>query len=165
MRKAGDKVSEVSAAMKSSNQSRVVEHILSLDSAALLLGHQPHHVNDSGSDVCGEQYGGPHDYPYQYRSWTLSPRCDIRPGPMVTLVTRAETRQQVDRLATALATHYPGAQVIVETPGVEYTGHDNVRTVSPGHNMLDMLTTKYVLIAQDLDYISNWTNVDRAVST
>ena len=165
MARAGDMVRQVNGAMKTSNQSSV-DHILSLDTAALLLGHQPHHVSDNGSDVCGEQYGGPHDWPYQYHSWALSPGCDIRPGTMLTVVTRAETRQQVDRLATALHTSYPGAQVIVETPGtVEYTGHhNNVRTVAAGHRILDMVSTKYVLIAQDLDFISNWTNVDRAVS-
>ena len=69
-------------------------------------------------------------------------------GSMVTLVMRAETMEQVDRVRRSVEEHYPGMQIMLET---------DIRSI------VNNINTKYVMLADDLDYVSNWTNLERAV--
>ena len=67
LRTAGDMVSDVRDSLVKRNNDQ--KQIQLLDNAALILG-TPHNDNDDDddervSDVCGEQYLGPHDYPDQ----------------------------------------------------------------------------------------------------
>ena len=43
---------------------------------------------------------------------------------------------------------------------------DKVEVVRRGDTMtdiLDLVSTEYVLLASDLDYVTNWTNIERGV--
>ena len=44
---------------------------------------------------------------------------------------------------------------------------DNVKVVRKGETMrdiLDLVSTEYILLADDLDVVTNWTNIERGVS-
>ena len=62
---------------------------------------------------------------------------------------------------------YGRVEVIVQTKsGIQLTRED-VRTVTTDMNMfgiISLVNTKYVMLGGDLDYISNWTNIERGVS-
>ena len=77
----------------------------------------------------------------------------------MTLVLRPETREQVDRVRRSVEEHYPGMQIMVETD----SDMPGVKTVKHISNIVSMINTKYVLLADDVDYVSNWTNIERAV--
>ena len=57
--------------------------------------------------------------------------------------------------------------MIVQTKsGIQLT-RENVRTVTTDMDMSSMIrlvNTKYVMLGGDLDYVSNWTNIERGVS-
>ena len=57
--------------------------------------------------------------------------------------------------------------MIVQTKsGIQLTRED-VKTVTPDMDMSSIITlvnTKYVMLGGDLDYVSNWTNIERGVS-
>ena len=161
--------------INSENVEMLDQSILYLDNAALLLGH-PHDVDgdadveDTDSDVCPEEYLGVVDWPYHYDNWRLATE-DCTPGAsvsdLVTIIMTADTMSQVDQVTRAVWTLYPSLPVIVETHGKPVVSSDNVRFVEVGRDLrdiVDMVTTKYVLWAEDLDYVSNWTNIERGVS-
>ena len=62
---------------------------------------------------------------------------------------------------------YGRVEVIVQTKsGIQLT-RENVRTVTTDMDMssiISMVNTKYVMLGGDLDYINNWTNIERGVS-
>ena len=62
---------------------------------------------------------------------------------------------------------YGRVEVIVQTKsGIQLT-RENVRTVTTDMDMSSMIrlvNTKYVMLGGDLDYVSNWTNIERGVS-
>ena len=44
---------------------------------------------------------------------------------------------------------------------------ENVKVVRKGETMrdiLDLVSTEYILLADDLDVVTNWTNIERGVS-
>ena len=57
--------------------------------------------------------------------------------------------------------------MIVQTKsGIQLT-RENVKTVTTEMDMssvLSLVNTKYVMLGGDLDYVSNWTNIERGVS-
>ena len=57
--------------------------------------------------------------------------------------------------------------MIVETGLAGLGARAGVRVVSSGQDLrslASLVTTEYVLLASDLDYVSNWTNIERGVS-
>ena len=63
---------------------------------------------------------------------------------------------------------YQGVHVIVETSSevAPRIKADKVEVVRRGDTMtdiLDLVSTEYVLLASDLDYVTNWTNIERGV--
>ena len=74
-------------------------------------------------------------------------------------------------MTTSLWSSYPGVPVIVETGLAGLGARAGVRVVSSGQDLgslaslASLVTTEYVLLASDLDYVSNWTNIERGVST
>ena len=70
-------------------------------------------------------------------------------------------------MTTSLWSSYPGVPVIVETELAGLGARAGVRVVSSGQDLgslASLVTTEYVLLASDLDYVSNWTNIERGVS-
>ena len=70
-------------------------------------------------------------------------------------------------MTTSLWSSYPGVPVIVETGLAGLGARAGVRVVSSGQDLgslASLVTTEYVLLASDLDYVSNWTNIERGVS-
>ena len=64
---------------------------------------------------------------------------------------------------------YNGRHVIVETSHevVTQVKAKNVKVVRKGETMRDILelvSTEFVLLADDLDVVTNWTNIERGVS-
>ena len=167
-RSAAETIAEVVTGLQQGNSSHGVElagHILRLDTAALLLGGGAGQVGGESGEVCPEKYTGNTDWPYQYNSWKLED-CnygqDLR--QLVSLVVRADTREQVERVSQSLWSHYPGLPLVVRTsvqvklPGLLSVGEDVSLAEVAG-----LVSTKYVVLADDLDYVSNWTNLARAV--
>ena len=133
------------------------------------------------SAVCGERYLGPVDWPHQLRAWTLED-CGRDIGSLITVVMEADTEEQVmgpgfkikmmnclqvERVTRSLWLSYPGVPVIVETGLAGLGARAGVRVVSSGQDLgslASLVTTEYVLLASDLDYVSNWTNIERGVS-
>ena len=63
---------------------------------------------------------------------------------------------------------YDGRHVLVETSDDVKTEvkTDTVKVVKKGETMRDilgMVSTEYVLLADDLDIVTNWTNIERGV--
>ena len=57
--------------------------------------------------------------------------------------------------------------MIVQTKSGNQLTRENVRTVTTDMDMSSMIrlvNTKYVMLGGDLDYVSNWTNIERGVS-
>ena len=70
-------------------------------------------------------------------------------------------------MTRSLWSSYPGVPVIVETGQAGLGARAGVRVVSSGQDpgsLASLVTTEYVLLASDLDYVSNWTNIERGVS-
>ena len=62
---------------------------------------------------------------------------------------------------------YGRVEVIVQTKSGNQLTRENVRTVTTDMDMSSMIrlvNTKYVMLGGDLDYVSNWTNIERGVS-
>ena len=64
---------------------------------------------------------------------------------------------------------YNGLHVIVETSHdvVREIKAENEKVVRKGDTMreiLDLVSTEYILLADDLDIVTNWTNIERGVS-
>jgi len=137
---------------------------LKLDSSAVLLGADPIETDVEG-DVCPEKYLGNQFWPYQYNNWGVK-ECNYAKdiARLVTLLFRSESKDHVRRVTDSLWKVYPGVKVLVETD-LEYDVN-LVQTIRRGQSYADIgrhIRTKYVLVADDLDYVSNWTNLDRGV--
>ena len=62
---------------------------------------------------------------------------------------------------------YGRVEVIVQTKSGIHLTRENVRTVTTDMEMsgvISMVRTKYVMLGGDLDYVNNWTNIERGVS-
>ena len=73
----------------------------------------------------------------------------------------------MDQVIKSVWSHYPDTPVIVETDIKLPETSNNVRSVGVGTDLRhigSMISTKYVMWADDLDYVSNWTNIQRVVS-
>ena len=73
----------------------------------------------------------------------------------------------MDRVTQSLWDSYGRVEVIVQTnSGIQLT-RENVRAVTTDldmSSMISMVNTKYVMLGGDLDFINNWTNIERGVS-
>ena len=73
----------------------------------------------------------------------------------------------MDRVTQSLWDSYGRVEVIVQTnSGIQLT-RENVRAVTTDldmSSMISMVNTKYIILGGDLDYINNWTNIERGVS-
>ena len=180
-RMAAESIAEVASGLQQKNSSQpadLASHILTLNTAAVLLGGGPAAAGGgvSGSEpgegegegeVCPEKYRGNTDWPLQYNSWQEED-CEYgqEVGQLVSLVFRGETRQQVERVSQSVWRHYPGVPVIIRAPAqleLELEGVVRVREEASLAEVGGLVRTKYVLLAEDLDYLSNWTNLARAV--
>ena len=77
---------------------------------------------------------------------------------------------QIERAARSWHESYKGLHVIVETSHevVTEVKAENVKVVRKGETMrdiLDLVSTEYILLADDLDVVTNWTNIERGVSS
>ena len=169
---AGKEIADVAAKLKKLHEQKMLDQntaavgklTLQLDGSAVLLGAEPAWSFQPG-DVCPEVYLGNQFWPYQYNNWGVE-ECAYGKSvdKLVTLVFRGESREQIERVTRSLWNNYPGVRVIVESD--LDIGMKGVHRVGKGKSMADIaaqVDTKYVLIGKDLDYVSNWTNLDRGV--
>ena len=159
----------------SSQHTDLAPHILTLNTAAILLGAAApgeggggggEGGGDSGhGEVCPERYRGNIDWPYQYNSWKVE-ECEygLEMRELVSLVFTGDTRQQVERVTQSVWRHYPGLPVIIRSPlDLQLEGVVRVREDLSLAEVGEVVRTKYVVVAEDLDYLSNWTSLARAV--
>ena len=154
----------------SSQHTALAPHILTLHTATLLLGAGAVGDDDGGGgdsghgEVCPERYRG-NIGPYHYNSWEVED-CEygLEMRELVSLVFTGDTRQQVERVTTSLWRHYPGLPVIIRSHlDLQLEGVVRVREDLSLAEVGEMVGTKYVVVAEDLDYLSNWTSLARAV--
>lgn len=133
---------------------------LRLDNSAVLLGAGAELSQQKG-DTCPEVYLGNQFYPYQYNNWGVE-ECDYgqRVEKLVTVVFQGSSNDQVERVTTSVWSEYPGVRVVVTGVGVGMKGVTSVETMA---ELVGVVDTKYVMLATDLDYVSNWTSIERGV--
>ena len=177
-RKAAEAIGGVVTGLQRDNSSHhtdLAPHILTLHTAAVLLGAGAPGDDVGGGgegdgepghgEVCPERYRGNIDWPLQYNSWELED-CqygrDLR--DLVSLVFTGDSREQVERVTSSLWRHYPGLPVITRSHlDLDLTGVVRVRADLSLAEVGEVVRTKYVMVAEDLDYLSNWTSLARAV--
>ena len=137
---------------------------LTLENAATLLGVKENKSYHKG-DTCPEVYMGNQFYPYQYNNWEVE-KCDYGKNvkELVTIILRCESREGIERVTRSLWNTYPGVKVMVENNlDIDMEGVKSIDKDKTMSDIASIVDTKYVLLGKDMDYVSNWSNIERSV--